>query len=91
MEMTSLHVSTSFMWRPNAGYQARRTAGARYERTLFAVAWMPVFGAGVIRARGLPTTAFGALTRLLCLHTFHNSEQLGRRVPRLTVRPPCPI
>jgi hypothetical protein len=27
---------------PNAGHQARRTAGARHERTLFAVAWMPL-------------------------------------------------
>src|SRR2546427_727919 len=29
---------------PNAGHQARRTAGARHERTLFAVAWMPWLG-----------------------------------------------
>src|SRR5438105_2012835 len=50
---------------PNAALQARRTAGARYERTLFAVAWMPWLGAGVLGTPGLPTTAFGALTRLL--------------------------
>src|SRR6266702_1471500 len=30
----------------NAGHQARRAAGARYERTLFAVACMPLLGAG---------------------------------------------
>jgi hypothetical protein len=30
---------------PNAGHQARRTAGARHERTLFAVAWMPLLSA----------------------------------------------
>jgi hypothetical protein len=29
----------------NAGHQARRAAGARHERTLFAVAWMPWLGA----------------------------------------------
>jgi hypothetical protein len=29
---------------PNARYQARQTAGARDERTLFAVACMPLFG-----------------------------------------------
>jgi len=30
---------------PNARHQARRAAGARDERTLFAVAWMPWLGA----------------------------------------------
>jgi hypothetical protein len=30
--------------RPNARHQARRTAGATEERTLFAVACMPLFG-----------------------------------------------
>jgi hypothetical protein len=29
----------------NAGHQARREAGARDERTLYAVACMPLFGA----------------------------------------------
>jgi len=29
---------------PNAGHQARQTAEARYERTLFAVACMPLLG-----------------------------------------------
>jgi hypothetical protein len=57
---------------PNARHQARQTAGARHERTLFAVAWMPLLGAGVRATRGLPTTASGALTRLLCLHALHN-------------------
>src|SRR6266581_8214535 len=72
----------------NAGHQARRTAGARHERTLFAVAWMPWLGAVVIVTPGLPTTASGALTRLLCLHALHHPQHLGRRVPRLPVRPP---
>jgi hypothetical protein len=30
---------------PNAGHQARLKAGARDERTLEAVAWMPLLGA----------------------------------------------
>ena len=29
--------------------------------------------------------------KLLCLPPFHHSEQFGGRVPRLTVRPPCPL
>jgi hypothetical protein len=32
--------------KPNAGRQARQAAGARDERTLFAVAWTPLLGAG---------------------------------------------
>jgi hypothetical protein len=35
-------------------------------------AWMPLLGAEVRATRGLPTTASGALTRLLCLHALHN-------------------
>src|SRR5262249_43595364 len=40
---------------PNARFQARRTAGARDERTLFAVACKPLFGQALRTARrGLP-------------------------------------
>jgi hypothetical protein len=34
-----------FLWKPNAGPQARLKAGATEERTLDAVACMPLFGA----------------------------------------------
>ena len=36
---------------PNARHQARQTAGARHERTLFAVACMPWFGQAVAMRR----------------------------------------
>jgi hypothetical protein len=55
-----------------------------------AVRCSTVFGAEVRATRGFPTTS-GALTRVLCLHALHHSQQLGRRVPRLMVRPPCPF
>jgi hypothetical protein len=43
-------LSTPVELGPNAGHQARRTAGARHERTLAAVACMPWFGGGVAHA-----------------------------------------
>jgi hypothetical protein len=41
-----LHGDIYGLLMPNAGHQARRRAGARHERTLFAVACMPWFGLG---------------------------------------------
>jgi hypothetical protein len=38
------HANFFFLWKPNARFQARRAAGARYERTLFAVACKPWLG-----------------------------------------------
>src|SRR5262245_10238239 len=40
----TLQETPSFSWREDAGRQARLKAGARHERTLFAVAWTPWFG-----------------------------------------------
>jgi hypothetical protein len=84
-------LSTPVELMPNAGHQARRTAGARHERTLFAVAWMAWLGAGVRATRGLPTTASGAWTRFLCLYPFHNPHHSGAGVPRLEVLPASPF
>ena len=41
----------------NARHQARRTAGARHERTLFAVACMPLFGQALPRSTETPGTS----------------------------------
>jgi hypothetical protein len=38
------HAVKSTMLMPNAGHQARLKAEARHERTLYAVACMPLFG-----------------------------------------------
>ena len=40
---------------PNARHQARETAGARDERTLFAVACMPWFGSAEVQAQVVQT------------------------------------
>ena len=46
--LMTYHGLLPVLWEaPNAGHQARRTAGARHERTLFAVAWMPWLGQGL--------------------------------------------
>src|SRR5215510_7089520 len=48
-------MSTCFSpWKPNARFQARRRAGAGDERTLFAVAYKPWFGAGYGVEAGIP-------------------------------------
>jgi hypothetical protein len=39
----------------NARFQARRRAGARHERTLFAVACKPLFGLALARIMGMQT------------------------------------
>jgi hypothetical protein len=41
----TLQETPSLSWRDNAAAQARQTAGARHERTLFAVACTPLLGA----------------------------------------------
>jgi hypothetical protein len=70
---------------PNARFQARRRAGARYERTLFAVACKPLFGPGwrgrVKRAFEFPLLSSRLLFRLPLLRSPLRLRGLSRRHP----------
>ena len=63
----TLQETPSLSWRDNAAAQARQTAGARHERTLFAVACSRLFGqvpASCAPSPSVPRTPIGAPHRL---------------------------
>jgi hypothetical protein len=71
----------SLSWRDNARYQARREAGA--QRTLYAVACMPLLD-GLMRQITLASVAsFGSLPALLLCHRCKGSVPISRCLDHL--------
>src|SRR5262245_57025997 len=69
---------------PNARYQARRTAEARHERTLVAVACMPWFGGGAAHAvmpvASSPRLA-GSASQVSVTTAHAESPRLSQHIP----------